>query len=51
MCNKYVSVQGEGEKEFEVQERGNVELYITLELGGIVSYRWVVGLELCRILG
>ena len=22
MCNKYVSVQGEGEKEFEVQERG-----------------------------
>ena len=22
MCNKYVSVQGEGEKEFEIQERG-----------------------------
>ena len=29
MCNKYVSVQGEGEKEFEIQERGR---YIQMQL-------------------
>ena len=33
LCNKYVSVQGEGEKEFEVQERGRYKKHISIVHG------------------